>query len=64
MSNGSGMVTKILGNWQLAAIQTAETGIPLNFLHNGRLAGSDERLPARSLRPDMAPGKTYERHPA
>ena len=59
MSNDS-VVTKILGNWQLAAIQTAETGIPINFLHNGRLPGRTNVYLPGQLRPDMAPGKTYE----
>ena len=59
MSNDS-VVTKILGNWQLAAIQTVETGIPINFLHNGRLAGRTNVYLPGQLRPDMAPGKTYE----
>jgi hypothetical protein len=53
-------MTRILGNWQLAAIQSAETGIPINFTHNGRLPGTATNvyLPG-ALRPDMAPGKTY-----
>jgi hypothetical protein len=59
MSNDS-VVTKILGNWQLAAIQTVETGIPINFLHNGRLAGRTNVYLPGQLRPDMAAGKTYE----
>jgi hypothetical protein len=59
--NSKSIFTKILGNWQLAAIQTAETGIPMNFTHNGRLAGTQTNvyLPG-ALRPDMAPGKTYD----
>ena len=59
--NNRSLVAKIVGNWQLAAIQTAETAIPLNFTHNGRLTGgaSNVYLPG-VLRPNMAPGKTYD----
>jgi hypothetical protein len=59
--NGGSVATKVLGNWQLAAIQTAETGIPIAFTHNGRLPGTvtNVYLPG-ALRPDMAPGKTYD----
>ena len=59
--NSKSIMTKVLGNWQLAAIQSAETGIPITFTHNGRLPGSATNvyLPG-ALRPDMAPGKTYE----
>ncbi|MEX2261195.1 MAG: carboxypeptidase regulatory-like domain-containing protein [Bryobacteraceae bacterium] len=55
-----GLVTKILGNWQLAAIQTAETGIPITFLHNGRLPGRTNVFLPGTQRPDMATGKTYD----
>ena len=60
MNNG-GWATHVIGNWELAAIQTAETGIPITFTHNGRLPGTitNVYLPG-TLRPDMAPGKTYE----
>ncbi len=63
MSNDS-VVTKILGNWQLAAIQSAETGIPINFSHNGRLAGTDERLPARPVASGYGAREDLRRHPA
>ncbi|HUQ91367.1 MAG TPA: hypothetical protein VM120_06785 [Bryobacteraceae bacterium] len=61
MTNGNAVVTRVLGNWQLAAIQTVETGAPLTFTHNGRLPGTvtNVYLPG-ALRPDMAPGKTYD----
>lgn len=60
MSNSHAVVTKVLGNWQLAAIQTAETAIPLTFSHNGQLPGNvtNVYLPG-SQRPNIAPGKTY-----
>ncbi|MGH9721854.1 MAG: hypothetical protein ACRD8O_16730, partial [Bryobacteraceae bacterium] len=61
MSNSNLVVTKVLGNWQLAVIQSAETGIPLSFTHTGRLAGTQTNVYlAGTLRPDMAPGKTYD----
>jgi hypothetical protein len=59
--NGGGIATKVIGNWQLSAIQSAETGIPLTFSHNGQLPGNvtNVYLPG-AMRPDMAPGKTYD----
>jgi hypothetical protein len=56
-----GLLTKILGNWQLSAIQSAETGAPMSFTHNGRLPGgvTNVYLPG-TLRPNMAAGKTYD----
>ena len=61
LSDSNAVVRAILGNWQLSAIQTAETGAPMNFTHNGRLPGTTTNvyLPG-TLRPDMAPGKTYD----
>ena len=44
-----------LGNWNLSVIQTIEQGAPFGFTQTG---ASDVYLP-RTLRPDMAPGKTY-----
>lgn len=35
--NGKGIVTRVLGNWQLASIQTVESGIPMTFTNTGRL---------------------------
>lgn len=60
LSDSGNIVTKILGNWQLAAIQSAETGSPISFTHNGRLPGgvTNVYLPG-TQRPDMAQGKTY-----
>ncbi len=57
----SGVASKVLGNWQLSAIQSAETGAPISFTHNGRLPGSTTNvyLPG-TLRPDIASGKTYD----
>jgi hypothetical protein len=58
--SGDSVMTKVLGNWQLAMIQSAETGIPINFVHNGRLAGRTNVYLPGQLRPNMAAGKTYE----
>jgi hypothetical protein len=61
MSNSNRVVTKILGNWQMSAIQSAETGIPMTFSQNGGLTGGATNvfLPG-AQRPNMAPGKTYD----
>jgi hypothetical protein len=58
--NNGGIVAKVIGNWQFSAIQSAETGIPMTFSHNGQLPGNvtNVYLPG-AMRPDMAPGKTY-----
>ena len=34
----------ILANWQVAAIQAAETGISINFKHNWRLPGAATKV--------------------
>lgn len=59
--NSGGVVAKVIGNWQLSAIQSAETGIPMTFTHNGQLPGNvtNVYLPG-AMRPNMAPGKTYD----
>ena len=59
LSSG-GIAAKVIGNWQLSAIQSAETGVPLTFSQNGQLPGNvtNVYLPG-AMRPDMAPGKTY-----
>ncbi len=59
--NSGGVVSKVIGNWQLSAIQSAETGIPLTFSQNGQLPGNvtNVYLPG-ATRPNMAPGKTYD----
>ena len=51
------MVNKVLGNWQLSAIQSAETGIPITFTQNGRLPGNvtNVYLPG-AQRPDHGAG--------
>jgi hypothetical protein len=61
MTNSNRIVTKVLGNWQLASIQTAESGIPMTFSNTGRLPGNvtNVYLPG-GLRPNLAPGKTYD----
>jgi hypothetical protein len=55
LSGGSGLVNKIAGNWNLSLIQTLETGAPFGFTQTG---SNNVYLPG-TLRPDMAPGKTY-----
>jgi Carboxypeptidase regulatory-like domain/TonB dependent receptor len=59
--NRGGIVTRVLGNWELSAIQSAETGAPITFTHNGQLPNNvtNVYLPG-AMRPNMAPGKTYE----
>ncbi len=61
LNNSNRIVTKVLGNWQLSAIQSAETGAPITFTQNGGLAGGATNvfLPG-AQRPNMAPGKTYD----
>ena len=61
LGNSNRVVTTVLGNWQLSAIQSAETGVPMTFSHNGQLPGNvtNVYLPG-AMRPDMAPGKTYD----
>jgi hypothetical protein len=56
LTQGNRLVNGILGNWDLAAIQTLETGSPFSFSH----AGSNNVFLPGALRPDMAPGKTYD----
>jgi hypothetical protein len=61
LKNGNQLVTKVLGNWELSGIQSAETGVPITFTQNGRLPGNvtNVYLPG-AQRPNMAPGKTYD----
>jgi hypothetical protein len=56
LSNSNRVVNGFLGNWELAAIQTLENGIPLSF----GIAGQDSVFLPGNVRADMAPGKTYE----
>ncbi|MDA1315833.1 MAG: carboxypeptidase regulatory-like domain-containing protein [Acidobacteria bacterium] len=59
-SDSGSVVNKILGNWQMSAIQSAETGAPMSFTHNGGLpTGGTNRFLPGTLRPDIAAGKTY-----
>jgi hypothetical protein len=58
MRNANPVVNGILGNWELNAIQTAESGAPLNFNFAG---ASSVFLPMGGrMRPNMAPGATYD----
>ncbi|MBK9171133.1 MAG: TonB-dependent receptor [Bryobacterales bacterium] len=50
------IVNGVLGNWELNVIQTAESGIPINFT----FAGAQSVFLPMGLRPNMAPGKTYD----
>ena len=61
MNHSNAVLNNVLGNWQLAAIQTVETGIPMTFSNSGQLPGNVTNiyLPG-SLRPNMAPGRTYD----
>ncbi len=49
------LVNGALGGWELNGIQTLENGVPFGFTFAG---SSNVYLPG-TLRPDMAPGKTY-----
>jgi hypothetical protein len=48
-------VNAVAGGWNLNVIQTFENGIPFNFT----FAGTDNVFLPGTLRPNMAPGKTY-----
>jgi hypothetical protein len=50
------IVNGILGNWELNGIQTIESGVPFGF---GFTGSPNVYLPG-TLRPDLAPGKTYD----
>jgi len=56
MTNANAFVNGALGGWELNVIQTLESGVPMSFTH----AGSPNNYLAGTLRPDMAPGKTYD----
>ena len=55
LGHSNRVVNGILGNWTLNVIQTLENGIPMSFTFAGT---TNVYLPG-VLRPDMAPGKTY-----
>ena len=56
LTSSGGFVNALLGNWNLSVIQTLENGAPFSFSHTG---SGNVYLPG-ALRPDMAPGKTYD----
>jgi hypothetical protein len=56
MRDANWLVNGLLGNWELNVIQTAESGIPLSF----GIAGQPGVYLAGTIRPDMAPGMTYD----
>jgi hypothetical protein len=56
MNSANALVNGVLGNWELNVIQTAESGIPMTF----SIAGQPGNYLPGTIRPDMAPGKTYD----
>src|ERR1700739_3028221 len=60
MAQSNRVVTKVLDNWELSGIQSAETGVPITFTQNGRLPGNvtNVYLPG-AKRHNMAPVKPY-----
>jgi len=59
------VVTKVLGDWQLSAIQSAETGVPITFTTNGRLPGSTtKRLPAGGASSEYGAWEDVQRYQA
>ncbi|MBK9171129.1 MAG: TonB-dependent receptor [Bryobacterales bacterium] len=56
MTDVNPIVNGVLGGWEFNAIQTFESGTPIGFGFTGT---SNVFLPM-GLRPNMAPGKTYE----
>lgn len=56
LGNTNRVVDGVLGNWELSVIQTLENGIPFGF----GIAGQHSVFLPGNVRPDMAPGKTYD----
>ena len=56
LGQSSAVLNGLVGNWDLSVIQTLETGAPMSFSQTG---SNNVYLPG-TLRPDMAPGKTYD----
>lgn len=56
LRNSHGVVNTVFGNWNFGLIQDFENGVPFSFSFAGT---SNVYLPG-TLRPDMAPGKTYK----
>lgn len=56
LGNSNWLLNGVLGNWNLSVIQTLETGAPFSF----SVAGSSNVWLPGTVRPDMAPGKTYD----
>jgi hypothetical protein len=55
LNNSNGFLNKLIGDWRFGAIQTIETGAPFGFT----FSGSDNVFLPGTLRPNLAPGKTY-----
>ena len=55
LGGSHGVANMLVGNWNLSLIQTFETGAPFGFTQTG---SNNVYLPG-TLRPDLAPGKTY-----
>jgi hypothetical protein len=56
MNSSNWLLNGVLGNWELNVIQTLESGTPTSFSISGQ---PGNYLPG-TIRPDMAPGKTYD----
>ena len=56
MANANRWVDGFLGNWSISAIQTLESGVPGGF----STSGSPNVFLPGTVRPDMAPGMTYD----
>lgn len=56
MNSANTLVNGVLGGWELNAIQTLESGLPMTF---GFTGSPFNYLPGAG-RPDMAPGRTYD----
>lgn len=56
LRNSNWLLNAAAGGWNLSVIQTLETGAPITFTQTG---SANVFLPG-TLRPDMAPGKTYD----
>ncbi len=58
--NSGGVLGRFIGNWELNGINTVESGAPFGFTHNGNLPGTANVYLPGTLRPNLAPGKTYD----
>ena len=56
LGSSGGLVNHMAGGWRLGVIQTLESGVPFGFT----FSGTDNVFLPGSLRPNLAPGKTYD----